>query len=130
MRIKRRLVLLIIIVACVVAAMVITVIFWGMRNRYENSAMVVTWKEGIGKPLTIEGVVLRNDKPVANRLIEVEDSSGGGDPVRTGPDGQFSVKVSELELLELRVEDAGSVEWDLLWGPNLQDGISFQIQLK
>jgi len=129
METRRRSVLLVALVICAVAAVAVVVFFFMTRNRYESTAMVVTWKESTGKPLTVEGFVLRRGSPVANHVLNVETGSGGN-LLTTGPDGKFSMNVGELELTALEVEGAGRVDWGLLGGPNLRDGVSVRIELK
>jgi len=129
MRTRRRFVLLITLIVCGLGLALAAVFFWMHRNRYENAAMVVTWKEGTGKPLTVEGIVFLRGTPAANRVVYVETGSGGH-RVTTGPDGRFCINVGELELTALGIEGTGKVEWSLLGAPNVQDGISVKIELK
>ena len=129
MRIKRRAIFLAAIAALAVCIVVIAVTVFLPKNKFENDAMVVTWQEGIGKPLVVEGIVLSQGKPVVGRTIDVETGSGGN-PVTTGADGTFSVNAGEQELVALSIDGAGKVDWGLLGGPSLRDGVRFQIELK
>jgi hypothetical protein len=126
---KRRSVLLAALLVCLVAAGLSLALLVLGEKRYENDAMIVTWKEGIGKPLTVEGIVVRQGSPAANQVVNVETGSGAS-AVMTGPDGRFSANVGELELTSLGVQGAGRIEWGLLRGPSLRDGVSFRIELK
>ncbi len=129
MRIKRRSIFLAAIAALAVCIAVITVSVFLPKNKFENDSMVVTWQEGIGKPLVVEGIVLSQGMPVVGRTIDIETGSGGN-PVSTGVDGTFSVNAGELELVALKVDGAGRVDWGLFGGPSLRDGVRFRIELK
>lgn len=100
------------------------------RGRYEDGAMVVTWKQGTGRAFVVDGVVTRAGEPVEGVAVAVEDSSGGGGQSVTGPKGSFSVSVGEPELLVLHVDRAGRVEWELANAPSTRDGLEFVIELK
>jgi hypothetical protein len=127
---RRRSIFLVVAVTCVVAAAAL-VLHLQADNRCENANMVATWEEGIGKPLTVEGVVIARGSPVAGRDVDIETGSGGN-TVTTGPDGKFSVNVGELEIVALTVDGAGSIEWGPLGlgSPGVRDGVRFRIELK
>ena len=91
--------------------------------------MVVTWQEGIGKPLVVEGVVIYQGRPVVGRVVDIETSSGGN-PVSTSEDGTFSVNTGERDLAAISIDGAGRVDWGLLGGPNLRNGVRLRIELK
>jgi hypothetical protein len=126
---KRRTAILFVIAICAVGGVILAAILLMGRHRYEGPAMVVTWVEGIGQPLSVEGTVLRNGAPVGNRTVNVETGSGGN-AVTTGPDGRFSINVGELELTAIEVEGGSRIDWGLLSGPRLRDGVRFRIELK
>ena len=129
MRTKRQIILLASTIALAACVVVVAVILHMANNRYENDAMVAMWKAGIGKPLVVEGIVLSQGKPAVGCVVDIE-TGAGGNLVTTGADGTFSINVGELELVALEVKGVGRIDWGLLWGPSLRDGVRFQIELK
>lgn len=129
MVIRGRVIYLVISVILVTAALMAVTVYFAFNRTYENAAMVVTWDEGIGKPLIVEGAVMRQGKPVTGQIIDVSTGSGGN-LVTTGSDGQFSVNVGERELVAFEVMGMGRIEWGLLTGPSLRNGARFQVYLK
>jgi hypothetical protein len=126
---KRRLVLVVIGVILASAAIVAVSLRFICDAKDENAAMVVTWEEGTGKPLVVEGVVLKQGKPVAGQQVDVETASGGN-RVTTDPNGRFFVNVGESELTALDVKGVGRMEWGPFGAPSTKNGLRLQVQLK
>jgi len=99
------------------------------NRSFENDAMVVTWEEGGGEPGVVEGAVMRNGKPVAAQVIDIVTGSGGH-LVTTDLNGEFWDQTGELELVGFEVKGKGKIEWELLFGPSISNGVRFQVDLK
>jgi len=98
--------------------------------RKETNKLVLTWVEGTGLPLVVEGVVLDNhERPVTGQVVDIVTGSGGN-LVTTDSCGRFSVNVGELEIVSVKVDGVDTVEWGLLTGPSVQEGITFTIRIK
>ncbi len=106
-------------------------LFFVTRNRYESSSMSVRWEEGVGagRPLVVEGLVVKDGQPVPGQQITI--GTGSGDHhVTTDGDGSFSVNVGELEIVLLEVVGVDRIEWGLIFCPSARKGVRFLVELK
>ena len=99
------------------------------NRSFENDAMVVTWEEGGGEPAVVEGTVMRKGNPIAGQYRDIVTGSGGNG-VTTDSSGKFSKNVHEYELVAFEVEGKGRIDWYLLFGPSISNGVRFQVDLK
>ncbi len=108
------------------AAMIVLVRLSPWYPSQRDGTIHVTWSDS-GNARHASGVVVdSHDNPIAGLPVSVADTSGDHHTT-TDAQGRFDVEVGTPELIELQVEDRGTIHWPLAFGLDMTDGIKFKV---